>query len=394
MKRVFIFTLLVLGTLSAAVCQTKKDLEEQRNKTLEEISYVDNLLKETEKEKKASLNELKIIGKKLSLRESMVKGLQDEILLLGGRIELNNLAINMMEGDLKVLKQDYEKTVLSSFRSSKGNSELGYVLSAKDFNQGYKRMKYLQQITKYRRQESEIIQELKSEIELSKKKMETDLSKISELKTREEQQKYLLQGEQNRKQSIVKSLGSKEDQLQKDLEEKKRVARRIEREISRIIDEEKKRNVNADMTPEQKLISDDFNENKGRLPWPVERGVITSHYGVQKHAVLKYVTEDNIDIEITSSGSTPVRSVFRGEVKKVFSIRGENMAVMISHGRYFTVYLNIVNVKVKPGDNVETKQEIGNVFSDSDNGNKAILKFMVFEDKVKLDPELWISKKN
>lgn len=394
MKRVFICAFLIFDILSAAVCQTKKDLEEQRNKTLEEISYVDNLLKETEKEKKASLNELKIISRKLSLRESMVKGLQDEILLLGGRIDLNNLAINMMEGDLKILKQDYEKTVLSSFRSSKGNSELGYILSAKDFNQGYKRMKYLQQITKFRRQESEIIQELKSEIEISKNKMETDLSKISELKTREEQQKYLLQGEQNRKQSIVKSLSSKEAQLQKDLEEKKRIARRIEREINRIIDEERKKSITTDLTPEQKLISNDFYENKGRLPWPVERGVVTSHYGVQKHAVLKYVTEDNIDIEITSSGSTPVRSVFRGEVKRVFSIRGENMAVMISHGKYFTVYLNIVNVKVKQGDKVDTKQEIGRVFNDSENGDKTILKFMVFEDKVKLDPELWISKKN
>lgn len=394
MKRVFICAFLIFDMLSAAVCQTKKDLEEQRNKTLEEISYVDNLLKETEKEKKASLNELKIISRKLNLRESMVKGLQDEILLLGGRIDLNNLAINMMEGDLKILKQDYEKTVLSSFRSSKGNSELGYILSAKDFNQGYKRMKYLQQITKFRRQESEIIQELKSEIEISKNKMETDLSKISELKTREEQQKYLLQGEQNRKQSIVKSLSSKEAQLQKDLEEKKRIARRIEREINRIIDEERKKSVTTDLTPEQKLISNDFYENKGRLPWPVERGVVTSHYGVQKHAVLKYVTEDNIDIEITSSGSTPVRSVFRGEVKRVFSIRGENMAVMISHGKYFTVYLNIVNVKVKQGNKVDTKQEIGMVFNDSENGEKAILKFMVFEDKFKLDPELWISKKN
>jgi septal ring factor EnvC (AmiA/AmiB activator) len=394
MKRVFICSLLIFGTLSGAVCQTKKELEEQRNKTLEEISYVDKLLKETEKEKKASLSELKIIGKKLNLRESMVKGLQDEILLLGDRIDLNNLARNMMEGDLKVLKQDYEKTVLSSFRSSKGNSELGYILSAKDFNQGYKRMKYLQQITKFRRQESEIIQELKTEIEVSKRKMESDLSRISELKTKEEQQKYLLQEEQNRKQSIVNSLSSKEAQLQRDLEEKKRIARRIEREISRIIDEERKKNITSDLTPEQKIISNDFYENKGRLPWPVERGIITSHYGVQKHAVLKYVTEDNIDIEISSSGSIPVRSVFKGEVKRVFSIRGENMAVMISHGKYFTVYLNIVNVKVKQGDKVDTKQEIGKVFSDSENGDKAILKFMVFEDKVKLDPELWISKKN
>jgi murein hydrolase activator len=394
MTRVYICILLILGVVSAAFSQSKKDLEEQRKKTLEEISYVDNLLKETEKEKKASLNELKIIGRKLNLRESMVRGLQEEILLLGDRIDLNNLAISMMEEDLKILKIEYERTVLSSFRTSKGNSELGYILSAKDFNQGYKRMKYLQQITKFRRQESEIIQELKTEIEVSKRKMEDDLSRISELKTREEQQKILLQGEQNKKQSIVKSLSSKESQLQRDLEEKKRVAKRIEREISRIIDEERKKNVTTDLTPEQKLISNDFYENKGRLPWPVERGVITSHYGVQKHAVLKYVTEDNIDIEITSLGTTPVRSVFRGEVKRVFSIRGENMAVMISHGKFFTVYLNIVNVKVKQGDKVETKQEIGKVFNDSENGDKAILKFMVFEDKVKLDPELWISKKN
>jgi septal ring factor EnvC (AmiA/AmiB activator) len=292
------------------------------------------------------------------------------------------------------LKQDYEKAVLSSFRSSKGNSEIGYILSAKDFNQGYKRVKYLQQITKFRRQESEIIQELKSEIEISKKKMEEDLGRISELKTREEQQKYLLQGEQNRQQKIVKSLGSKEAQLQRELEEKKRIARRIENEIAKIIDEERNRNVTTDLTPEQKLISDDFSGNRGRLPWPVEKGVITGHFGLQKHPVLKYVTEDNIDIEITSSGTTPVRSVFKGEVAGIMPIRGANMSVIIRHGRYFTVYQNIVGVKVKKGDKVETKQEIGRVFSDSENGDKAILKFMVFEDKVKLDPELWISKKN
>ena len=394
MKRIFISALLLFGMLLAADGQTKKDLEEQRRKTLEEISYVDNLLKETAKEKKESLSELKIIVKKLNLRESVVRGLQEEISLLTDRIDLNNLAINMMESDLKVLKQDYEKAVLSSFRSSKGNMEIGYILSAKDFNQGYKRVKYLQQITKFRRQESEIIQELKSEIEISKNKMEEDLGRISELKTREEQQKYLLQGEQNRQQKIVKSLSSKETQLQKELEEKKRIARRIENEIAKIIDEERKKNEAVDLTPEQKLISNDFHENIGRLPWPVERGLITSHFGVQKHAVLKYVTEDNIDIEITSSGSTPVRSVFRGVVSGLFSIRGANMGVIISHGKYFTVYLNLVNVKVKKGDKIDTKQEIGKVFTDSENGDKALLKFMVFENKVKLDPELWISKKN
>lgn len=394
MKKLAILFFLILSTLLAAYPQTKKELEDQRKKTLEEISYVDNLLKETEKEKKASLNELKIIGKKLDLRENIVKGLQEEIILLNDRINLNTIAINMMEGDLNILKQDYKNAVLNSFKASKGNTDIGYILSAKDFNQGYKRLKYLQQITKYRRQESENIQDLKNEIEISSSKMEEDLKRVSELKAREEKQKYLLQEEQNKQQKVIKTLSNKELQLQRELEEKRRIAKRIESEISKLIAAERKKATASDMTPEQKLISENFFENRGRLPWPVEHGIITSHFGIQNHPVLKYVTEDNIDIEITSSGNTPVRSVFKGEVAKIFSIRGANMAIIIRHGKYLTVYQNIVNVKVKVGDKVDTKQEIGRVFNDMENGDKAILKFMVFEDRVKLDPELWISKKN
>lgn len=394
MKKWLFFTLLCLFGIITTKGQTKRDLEEQRKKALEEISYVDNLLKETTKEKKEGLNELKIIGKKLNLRESVLKGLQDEIILLTGRIELNSLAISMMESDLVVLKQDYEKAVINSYITSKGNSEIRYVLSAKDFNQGYKRLKYLQQITKFRRQETELIQELKSEIEISKRKTEEDLEKVSDLKSREVQQKNLLEGEQNKKQNIVRSLNNKELQLQRDLDDKKRIARKIENEIAKFIEDERKKKVTSDLTPEQKLISDNFSENKGRLPWPVEKGVITSHFGIQNHPVLKYVTENNIDIEITSSGTTPVRSVFKGEVARVFPIRGSNMAVMIKHGKYFTVYLNIVEVKVKAGEKVDTKQELGKVYNDSEDGNKAILKFMIFDEKVKMDPELWISKKN
>lgn len=394
MKRVTILTFLFFILLPFLEGQTRRDLEDQRRKTLEEISYVDNLLQETAKEKKESLNELKIIGRKLNLRESVLKGLQEEILLLNDRIDLNTLAINMMESDLLVLKQDYESAVLSSFRSSKGNSEIGYILSAKDFNQGYKRLKYLQQITKFRRQESETIMELKSEIEVSKKKMEEDIVRISELKSREEQQKYLLQGENDKQQKIVKSLSNKERQLERELEDKKRAAKRIEAEISKLIAEEKRKATTKELSPEQKLISDNFFENKGKLPWPVEKGIVTSHFGIHNHPVLKYVQENNSDIEITSSGATPVRCVFKGTVARVFSIPGLNMSIIIKHGRYFTVYSNLINVIVKTGDKVDTKQVIGSVYNDIEKGNEAVLKFMVTEEKVNLDPELWISKKN
>jgi septal ring factor EnvC (AmiA/AmiB activator) len=393
MKHLVLSNLLFWILISLLSAQTKAELEEKRNTTLNEITYVDNMLKSTAKEKEESMNAVKIIGSKLNLRESVIRGMRDEINLLNERIDLNTLAINMMESDQAELKNDYARAVINSYKSQKENPELVYVLSAKDFNQGYKRLKYLQQVAKFRRRETEIIMELKEQIQSTKDRLQADLSRLSDLKSREEQQKNLLQSEQEKKQQMVKSLSKKEKQLQKELEEKKRIADKIEKEIARLMEAERKKPVKSDSTPEQRLISENFAENKGRLPWPVEKGIITSQFGIQKHPVLKYVTEDNIGIEITSMGKTPVRTIFKGEVARVFSIKGGNAAVIIRHGKYMTVYQNLVDLKVKPGDKVDTKQEIGNVFCETDNGNKAILKFMIFEEKEKLDPELWISKK-
>jgi septal ring factor EnvC (AmiA/AmiB activator) len=389
-----IVTILICVFSSGVYAQTKAELEAQRKKTLEEINYVDNLLKETAKEKNESLSELRIIANKLNLRENILKGLNDEIELLNSRIELNNLAIELMKSDLVSLRKDYEKAVLNSFRTSKGNTEIGYVLSAKDFNQGYKRLKYLQQVTKFRRNETEIILELKTEIESTRKKMEEDLGKLSELRNRQEEQKKLLVNEQDRQQRIVRTLSSKEKQLQRELDEKRRIAKRIESEIARVIEEERKKTATKELSPEQRALSDNFYDNKGRLPWPVDKGVITGHFGVHNHPVLRYVTERNSDIEITSSGNTAVKCVFNGVVASIVSIRGANMTVIIRHGKYLTVYSNLVNIRVKTGDPVKTGEVIGSVYNDAEKGNEAVLKFMVTEEKNELDPELWISKKN
>jgi septal ring factor EnvC (AmiA/AmiB activator) len=382
-----ILTVFLLWVINSCLfAQSKAELEEKRNATLNEINYVDNMLKSTSKKKEESMNAVKIIGNKLNLRESIIRGMRSEINLLTDRIELNTIAIDMMESDLVDLRKDYARAVVNSYKSQKQNPELVYILSAKDFNQGYKRLKYLQQVTKFRRKESEIIMELKDEIMTTKERLQNDLSRISDLKTREEVQKSLLQTEQERKQEIVKSLSKKE------LEEKQRIAEKIEKEISKMMEAERKKTVKSDSTPEQKLIGENFAENKGRLPWPVERGIITSQFGIQKHPILKYVTENNIGIEITSLGKTSVRSIFKGEVARVFSVQGANMIVIIRHGKYLSVYQNIVDLKVKTGDKVETKEEIGSVYCDTDNGNKSILKFMICEEKDYLNPEAWIAK--
>lgn len=392
----YVITILAISLLYtlAVKGQSRAELEDRRKKTIDEIAYVDNLLKSTTKEKSESMKSLSIISKKLYLREMVLSGMREEIYLLNYRIELNTIAVEMMEEDLIDLKEDYKRAVINSYRSEKSNPEVVYILSAEDFNQGYKRLKYLQQVTKFRRRESEIIQELKAQIENSKNKLQADLTNISDLKSKEEYQNELLQREKSRKQTMVKSLGRKEKQLAKELEDKRKIARKIENEIFRLIEEERKRATTSVVSAEQKLIGENFLDNKGRLPWPVEQGVITSHFGIQKHPEFKYLTEDNIGIEITSSGKVSVAAVFKGEVAKIFSIPGANMTVIVRHGKYLSVYANLVNVKVKAGDVLGLKQNIGEVFSDPREDGNSVLKFMIFENEKKyLDPEMWLSKK-
>ncbi len=390
-KNIILSAILICFACGSIYGQTRTELEKKRKRALEDIKYVDNLLKKTSQEKKQSISAVKIIGNKLSLREAVIGNMRQEINLLSHRIDLNTLAIEMMESDLEVLKNDYRKAIINSYKLEKGNPEIVFILSAKDFNQGYKRLKYLQQITKFRRRQAEVIQELKDQIEKTKKRLENDLSRVSDLKDREERQKGMLQTEQRKMNRMVQTLGKKEKQLRRELGEKKRVAKKIESEIEKLIEAEKRKASKSAITPEERLIGETFAENRGKLPWPVDKGIITSHFGIHKHPVLKYLTEDNIGIEITSSGIVYARSIYKGEVVKVFAISGANMTVIIKHGKFMSVYANLVNVKVKAGDQVDTKQIIGEVYSDPANDNNSILKFMIFESKY-LDPEQWITK--
>ena len=390
--KLFITTFLIVISVSSLNAQSRHELEEQRKKTLEEISLVDNLIKDTEAQKSLGINDIRILGNRISLRQNVIQGMNQEIDLLDDRIDLNKLAIQLMEMDLESVKSEYAKTIIKSYKSSKGYPDIVYILSAKDFNQGYKRMKYLQQMARYRRDETELISDLKEQIEATKRRMEDDHANVMDLKSKAELQKDLMTKEQDRKKRMVNNLGAREKQLRKDLEEKKKAAKRIEAEINRIIEEERKK-VNTVQSPEMKLIGDSFLENKGRLPWPVEKGIITGKFGPQKHPVLAYVDENNPGIEITSTGKTIARSVFKGTVVKVFAIPGANMSIIIKHGKYYSVYQNLVNVKIKPGEQVETKQDLGEVYCDTSNGSGSILKFMIFDEKEKVDPEVWIAKK-
>jgi septal ring factor EnvC (AmiA/AmiB activator) len=392
-RKVPLILLILIIALRLGCAQSRAELEEQRRKNLQEIEYVDKMLKTTSSQKNENLNELRVIGKKLNLREKLINEYGQEISLLEYRISLNRLAMDMLEQDLNDLKNEYAKSIVSAYKSTKGTPALAFILSSADFNQGYKRLKYIQQVARYRRKESETIETIYSEIQNTRESLEKDRKNISDLKNKEVRQRSILSEEQQKKERLINNLKKKEIQLKKDLDDKKRIAKQIEREIERLIEEERKSSASTPMSSEMKVIGDSFGENKGRLPWPVDRGIITSHFGLQQHPVLKNVTEDNIGVEITSSGTTAARSVFKGQIVRVFAISGANMAVIIRHGKYLTVYQNLVNVRVKAGDNVVTGQTIGDVYNDNSDGDKAVIKFMVYEEKKKLDPEQWLLKK-
>ena len=394
MKYISVIAVLFCLFQSALFSQSRADLEEQRRKTIDEISYIDNLLQTTSRERQESINSLSIISNRLVLRERVLSGMREEISLLNYRIELNTVALSMMEDDMVVLKQDYAKAVVNSYKTMKGYPLMVYVLSAKDFNQGYKRVKYLQQVARLRRNAAEVIDELKEQIESSKEKLSADLYAISDLRTREEAQRALLAQEQRNRQQLVQTLDNRARQLQQELNEKQRIAQQIEREIQRLIEEERRMAETLTLTPEQRLLGENFSDNKGRLPWPVDRGIVTSQFGVRRHPELRNLTENNIGIEITSSGSIPAKAVFRGEVARVFSIPGANMTVILRHGQYLSVYANLVNVKVRTGDVVAVGQVLGDVYADSGGNTTCVLKFMIFENESKyLDPEQWLVKK-
>jgi septal ring factor EnvC (AmiA/AmiB activator) len=393
MRRVILSAVIMVGALIAGHGQSRAELEEMRKKNLEEIEYVDRMLKSTATQKSENLNELRVIGKRLNLREKLINEYGQEISLLEYRISLNRIAGEMLEEDLDNLKKEYAKSIVSAYKATKGTPAVAFILSSADFNQGYKRLKYIQQVARYRRKETETIETIYLELQSTRERLERDRKNVRDLKVREERQKQILGNEKSRKERLVSSLGKKEAQLKQDLAQKKKIARQIEDEIARLIEEERRRSAVTPMSNEMRLIGESFGDNRGRLPWPVDRGLVTSHFGLQPHPVLKNVTEDNIGIEITSGGETKAKAVFKGEVVRVFAITGANMAVIIRHGNYLTVYQNIVNVRVKAGDAVATGEILGDVYSDSSNGGKSVLKFMIYEEKKKLDPERWLLKK-
>ena len=376
--------------------QAINELRARKENIIKEIEYTTLLLNDVEKNRRTSLNQLQLLNNKIDQRNDLISAISNEILVYEECISNNELVISMLQSDLKQIKNEYAEMIRSAYLNKNVSDQLLFILSADDFNQVYRRYLYLKQYTAYRRNQVKIMQSLEEVL----KQKSADLKQQNQIKqelvfqTTEEKEK--LQIEKTQQTTELQKLQTQKSNLQQKLLQQQKEEQELENEIQRIINEESG-NAGDDnnsifvLTPEQKQIGENFKQNKKHLPWPVERGIITEHFGIHQHPVLTNVEIRNNGINIATEAGSKVNAVFNGEVSRVFGITGGNVAVIIRHGEYLTVYSNLSKVIVKKGDKVTAKQEIGTVYTDIDE-QKSVLKFQIWLENQKLDPEDWIGQ--
>jgi len=377
--------------------QSLDELRKKKEKTSEEIKYTTRLLEEAKKNEKQTLNKYKILNKQIELRTNLITGINSEVNVLGEFIDQNAWLVSSLNTDLEELRKEYAKMIVFAQKNQTNYSKVLFVLSANSFNQAYKRLMYLKQYTEYRKKQAELIQWIRDLIQVKVGRLQQQRTEKETLLQSKKREADELNKEKKQQGKVLTTLQQKQKEFERKLREQQRIDAQLSREIQKIIDEEVKKarqsgKAGFEMTPEQKLVSGQFEQNKRRLPWPVERGVITDHFGVHQHAVLKNIQVRNNGIDISTAQGAKARSVFAGEVSRVFMVSGGNMAVIIRHGQYLSVYSNLVNVLLKSGDKVAVKQTIGTIGTDSSDGDKTVLKFQIWKENVKLNPEDWIAK--
>ena len=408
-KRSLFIVLWCFAMLSAPVCfaqkQTKKDLENKKLQIQKEIDQTNQLLAETKKNKKHSLNELLMLNKKISDREELISTINGEIGVLNKQIKENNESITGLQNDLTKLKAEYAKMIYYAYKNQDSYSRLMFVFAARDFEQAYMRLKYLQQYSDYRHKQAEKI--ISTQKSLNEKVQELEAKKSDQrvLLGSQETEKLSLTSEKSEKEEGFSNLQSQENKLKKDLEKKKQDAQKLQQAIQRVIEKElEKAQAEAKtegkpkpqkllLTPESQELSNSFSSNKNKLPWPVAKGVISEHYGVHPHPLMKDIDVNNNGVDITTNNGSLARAVFDGEVKAVVNMPGSGQFVLLRHGEFLTIYSNLKDVYVKVGDKVKTKQNIGSIMFDDDD-SKTQIHFEVWKGQTKMDPEDWLYKNN
>lgn len=438
MKRIVFLILCILVSVVTYSQSNRKirELERIRKATLEEIENTNQLLKETKNSTRSMLSRISLITNQIASRKKVINVLGEEISAIDEQIADMNRDIARLNKEHEEKKGNYGKSMRSMYQKRTTQDKLLFILSADNFAQSYRRLRYLKEYADWQKRQALLIIESREQVARKKQELEkVKDEKRSLLKNREvESQK--LQTEENNKREEVQELKKKEKELNEELKKKRREAQGLNNQIERLIAEEiaraeaearreaeaearreaerKRKNAAENkqekvevaaptrqaeskggyaMTVDERRLSGDFAKNRGQLPFPVSsRYTVISYFGEQRHQELKHVVTNNNGIDIRVSPGAEARSVFKGEVTSVFVVPGYNNSIIVRHGNYLTVYANLSTVYVKKGDRVSTGQALGKIFTDSEDGNSTVLHFEVRKEKDKLNPLNWVKR--
>ena len=366
-----------------------KDLQKKQKKLQEEIEQTNKMLKQTKRDESATLNKLQLIGQNIKTQRKLITTLDNEIVALNREMRHLSSTRDSLQKVLVGYKADYAQMVRQSHYARMQQSPLLFLLSSDSFQQLARRTRYLQEFAHFRQEQVRRIENTQREIDTQNELLQANKKdKQTALSTRKREQENLKRDER-KQQTMLTQLKGKEKDLNKKLKQQQKKVAELNKKIDDLV--KKQAATTTTLTKEQKLLAGGFEANKGRLPWPVEKGMISGHFGKQQHPVYSQVTMDNKGIYLQTTAGSKARAVYKGEVTSCFMI-ANTYAVIIQHGNYRTVYSNLSKLNVKQGDKVEPKQTIGTIFTDAEQDQKTELYFQIYKDRDILNPELWIAQ--
>ena len=396
-----LFLALFLSVNVSAQKTKRQQLEARRTQLQKDIVYISALLSNTVRKEKNLLNEVKDLNDKIKKREDLINTISNESKELGNEIYLNQLEINKQKRNLKALKKDYASMIFKSYKSKSQNSRIMFLLSSENFYQAYKRFQYMKQYTSFRKNQGEEIHLKTIELQVLTDTLKIKKDQKQTLLNEKKQEQSVIEKEKEEQESLLSQVKNKENRYKRQIRKFQKDESQIDAQIDKLIrnaiaasnknsgNTSKASSTTFNLTPEDIELASKFTSNKGKLPWPVEKGYVSTFYGKQPHPIVKTATIQSNGVRITTGIGSMARAVFDGAVLAVQIMSGNKKAVLIQHGNYITVYKNLENVRVSKGDKVSTKQEIGTIFTDKITG-RTILGFVLSNNTKTENPKSWI----
>jgi septal ring factor EnvC (AmiA/AmiB activator) len=375
----------------------QKKLEAQKISLKKEINQINSLIADSRKKSKNLANDLEDLQLKISVRDKLINVNNSQLNNLTNIIYNQTEKLTDLESDLIKLKNEYEKIIYSSYKKRSTEMKLMFLFASENINQAFKRFQYFKQYSKYRKKQADKIVLIQSQISQTIDSLKIRKTNKQSIIDENRLVKQSLSQEKQQQNSLFKNLIKSQKTYAAEINKKEKQARLIDNEIKKVIRlaiaESNKNNnsTNFALTPEGRLISTNFQANKGRLPWPVKEGVIVRRFGTQPHPVVRTTTINSNGISVATSPNSVAYSVFDGEILSVYGFSGGNPGVLIRHGKYISNYQNLSSIFVKKGDKIKANDEIGIVFTNESTG-KTVLKFNIFNELKPENPSIWLDK--